>query len=789
MLIRKAVVIGSGTMGSGIAALLAGVGVPVVLLDIPSDPQRNATVLTNLDALQKSRPAQLFHPDDLHLITPGNLDDDLNLLADADWIIEAIVENLPIKQNLMERLEAIRHPTAIISTNTSGLRINDIAQGRTDEFKRHFLGTHFFNPPRYLKLLELIPHAMTDPAILDFMRHYAATVLGKGVVLCQDTPNFIANRFISISGSFAVNYALDHGYSVAEVDNLTGPLIGRPKTATFRLTDLVGVDIMAHVNTNLYPAIPADESREVLNHARSRALLQHMLDNNLLGNKSGGGFYKRFDLPDGSKEFYELNLQTLTYEPPAKVRFESVGQFRKIENTGERIKALVAAEDRAGQFLWHLHAFYLTYAARRLGEIADDIPAIDNANKWGFNHELGPFELWDALGVADTIPRMEADGYAVPQWVKDMIASGHPTFYHRDHNDVIISVYDPRTGSYERLASDPRFYVITDMRASGKTVERNAGAAILDLGDGVALLEFHTKVNSIDDDIIKMGYKALDRLNTDFDGLVIGNQGEHFSAGANIFLIAMLAQQQAWDQLNQVIIDLQNLFQGLRRAPKPVVTAPFGMALGGGAEFTMAGSRIVAHAELYIGQVEIGAGLLPAGTGCKELLRRVVNPVMQVPNADPLPHLQKVFETIALAKVSESAKHARDLGFLTASDRIVLNKDHLLAEARREVLHLLATGYTPLPPQKIWAAGRDALAALRMGVYTLREGGFATDHEALIANHTAYVLCGGDLSEPGWVPEQYILDLERQAFVDLCHEPKTLERIAHLLQYGKPLRN
>ncbi|HEX3050635.1 MAG TPA: 3-hydroxyacyl-CoA dehydrogenase/enoyl-CoA hydratase family protein [Aggregatilineaceae bacterium] len=795
MLIRKAAVIGSGTMGSGIAALLAGVGVPVVLLDIPAkdtvpgDPKRNAIVLNNLAALQKSRPAQLFHPDDLHLITPGNLDDDFNLLSDADWIVEVIVENLAIKQNLMERLEAIRHPTTIISTNTSGLRIHDIAQGRTDEFKRHFLGTHFFNPPRYLKLLELIPHDMTDPAILDFMHHYAETVLGKGVVLCQDTPNFIANRFISISGSFAVNYALDHGYSVAEVDNLTGPLIGRPKTATFRLTDLVGVDIMAHVNTNLYPAIPDDESRAVLNHAGARALLQHMLDNTMLGNKSGGGFYKRFDLPDGSKEFYELNLQTFEYEPPAKVRFESVGQFRKIENTGERIKALVSAEDRAGQFLWHLHAFYLTYAAQRLGEIADNIPAIDNANKWGFNHELGPFELWDALDVADTIPRLEADGYAVPQWVKDMIASGHPTFYHRDHNGVIVSVYDPRTDSYELLASDPRFYVITDMRASGKTVERNAGAAIFDLGDGVALLEFHTKVNSIDDDIIKMGYQALSRLNTDFDGLVIGNQGEHFSAGANIFLIAMLAQQQEWDQLNQVICDLQNLFQGLRRAPRPVVTAPFGMALGGGAEFTMAGSRIVAHAELYIGQVEIGAGLLPAGTGCKELLRRVVNPVMQVPNADPLPHLQKVFEAIALAKVSESAKQARDLGFLTTSDRIVLNKDHLLAEAKREVLHLLATGYTPLPPQKIWAAGRDALAALRMGVYTLREGGFATDHEAVIANHTAYVLCGGDLSEPGWVPEQYILDLERQAFVELCHEPKTLERIAHLLQYGKPLRN
>jgi 3-hydroxyacyl-CoA dehydrogenase len=795
--IRKAAVIGSGTMGSGIAALLAGVGVPVVLLDIPAqdsalgDPpaKRNALVLNNLMTLQRSRPAQWYHPADFDLITPGNLEDDLERLRDADWIVEAIVENLAIKRGLMEKLEAIRQPRAIISTNTSGLSIHAIADGRGDDFQRHFLGTHFFNPPRYLKLLEIIPHTLTDPGVLDFVRDYSENILGKGVVLCKDTPNFIANRFISISGSFAVNYALDHGYTVAEVDSLTGPLVGRPKTATFRLNDLIGTDIMVHVNRNLYPAIPTDESREVLNQPAARELLEWMLEQGSLGNKAGRGFYKRVDQPDGSKEFWELNLQTRDYEPPAKVRFASVGDHRKIEDTGARIKAMVQAQDRAGQYLWHLHAFTLTYAARRLAEITDDIPSIDNANKWGFNHELGPFEIWDALGVEDTIPRMEADSYAVAQWVKEMVNTGHPTFYQRDANGITVSVYDPRRCSYVRLDRDPRAVVIADLHATGKRLEGNAGASLIDMGDGVALLEFHSKANAIDDDIIKMGWKALDHLESDFDGLVVGNQGEHFSAGANIFLILMLAQQGQWDQIDAITRELQNVFQAMRYAPKPVVTAPFGMALGGGAEFAMAGARTVSHVELYTGLVEIGVGLLPAGTGCKEMLRRKINPVMQTPNADVLPHLLAVFENIALAKVSESAQQARDMGFLMPADRIVLNKDHLLAEAKREVLHLAESGYHPLPPRKIWAAGRDALAALRMAVYTLREGGFATEHDALIANKIAYVLCGGDLSEAGWVPEQYILDLERTAFVELCREPKTHERIAHMLQYNKPLRN
>ncbi|MBN1678791.1 MAG: 3-hydroxyacyl-CoA dehydrogenase/enoyl-CoA hydratase family protein [Anaerolineae bacterium] len=795
--IHQAAVIGSGTMGSGIAALLAGIGVPVIVLDIPAndtapgDPPaaRNAVVLRNIEAMKKSRPAPLFSPGDMDLITPGNLDDDLDLLRDVDWIVEAVVENLVVKQALMDRLETVRQPHAIISTNTSGLSINAIAANCSETFKQHFLGTHFFNPPRYLKLLEIIPHDQTDPAVLTFMERFGSDALGKGIVVCKDTPNFIANRFISMSGTYGVNYALDHGYTVAEVDNLTGPLVGRPKTATFRLNDLIGTDIMVHVNQNLYPAIPGDESREILNHPRSKPLFEHMLEHGLLGNKARQGFYKRVDLPDGGREFWTLNLDTLEHEAPVKVRFESVGQHRKIEDTGARIKAMVESGDRAGRYLWHLHAFYLTYAARRLGEIADDIPAIDNANCWGFNHELGPFMIWDALGVEATIPRMETDGYTVPQWVKDMLSGGCPTFYRQDGNGIVTGVYDPSVGQYVPLECDPRVIVIKNLYAAGKKVDGLAGASLHDMGDGVALLEFHTKANTIDDDVIKMGWTALERLESDFDGLVIGNQGDHFSAGANIFLIAMLAQQGEWDQIDRMIREMQNLMQAFRYAAKPVVTAPFGMTLAGGAEFAMAGARSVAHAELYAGLVEIGVGLLPAGTGCKEMLRRRLNPVMQTPDADALPHLYAIFEAIALATVSESARQARDMGFLLPGDRIVLNKDHLLAEAKREALHLAASGYRPLPPQKVWAAGRDALAALRVGVYTMSEGGYATGHEVRIANMIAYVLCGGDLSEPGWVPEHVILDLERDAFVELCREPKTHERIAHMLQHGKPLRN
>jgi 3-hydroxyacyl-CoA dehydrogenase len=795
--IRKVGVIGSGTMGGGIATLLAGVGIPVVLLDIAAkdtqagDPpaKRNAIAIENIERLKKSRIPAIFHPSDLERISIGNLDDDLSRLAECDWVIEVVVEKLPIKQALMEKLEAACKPTAIISTNTSGLSINAIAEARSEAFKRRFLGTHFFNPPRHLKLLEIIPGAHTDPALVRFMARFATDILGKGVVICKDTPNFIANRFISIAGGFGMNYAYDHGYTVEEIDLLTGPLIGRPKSGTFRLADVVGVDVLAYVAQNLYPAIPNDPQREVLRHEGIARVTEFLMQNNFLGDKTGQGFYKKVE-QNGQREFWALNLRTLEYEPPQKVRFESVDKHRKTPDTGARIKALIAETDRAGTYLWHLHAFYLSYAAAMLGEIADDIPSIDNANKWGFNHELGPFEIWDAIGVRESAARMKADGYSVPAWVDDMLAAGCETFYQRDSSGAVTGVYNPQRKAYDVVLPDKNIVMLHQLRSAGKVVEENSSAALYDMGDGVCLVEFRTKANALDNDIFALIQRALERMDRgEFDGMVIGNQGEYFSAGANLFIMAMAAQNKQFAEIEQMITGGQQLMQTMRYFHKPIVTAPFGVTVGGGAEITMTGARVVAHAELYIGLVEVGVGLIPAWCGTKEMVKRIITPAMQIQNADPLPPLQKAFEQLALAKTSNSAMEAREMGFLRSVDRIVMDRSRLLAEAKRTVLELLAGGYVPTPPHKLYAAGRDAKAALHMAIYQMHQGKYASDHDAKLARHLAHILCGGDLSAPTWVDEQLFLDLEREAILSLLGEQKTLDRIQHMLATGKPLRN
>jgi 3-hydroxyacyl-CoA dehydrogenase len=817
--IRKAAVIGSGTMGGGIAALLSGVGVETVLLDIatpgtqPGDPasRRNAIALEGLKRVQTARPAQLFSAADLSLIRVGNLDDNLDWVADADWIIEVVVEKLDIKRSLMAKLAEIIAPKTIVSTNTSGLPIRSIAEGLDADFTRRFLGTHFFNPPRYLRLLEIIPHPDTHPDVLAFITDYGTRALGKGVVLCKDTPNFIGNRFMTMSGMQIVNYSLDHGFTVEEVDSLTGPLIGRPKTATFRLNDLVGIDVAVGVARNLYPAIPDDPARVVLEHPGTTALFDKLLANGWLGNKSGQGFYKQVRGAAGEKEFWSLNLETLDYIPPSKPRFESVGKHRKVEDTGERIRLLISETDRAAQLLWHHHAFFLAYASNRVPEITETVANIDNAQKWGFSHELGPFEIWDALGVEDNIAKFEAAGYPVADWVKQMVASGHPTFYERDTAGQVTGCYSPQEGRYVPIAQDPRAITVAGLRAQKVTaaggaltpeavkdgprhstageIARSAGASVLDMGDGVALLEFHSPANAIDADVIEMTWNALNLLETQFDALVVGNDGERFCVGANLFMVAMATQSGQLDELGKTLKASQDMMQALRTASKPVVIAPHNMALGGGAEFVMAGARVVAHAELYAGLVEVGVGLIPASGGCKEMLRRVVNPVMvSHPNADALPHLQKVFEQLALGKVSESAKQAREMGFLAPCDRIILNRTHLLGEGKREALHM-ADGYTPQRPGKVWATGRDAYAALLIGIEGFIESGYASEHDALIARKLAYVLTGGAVSEPGWIDEQVILDLEREAFLELVQTEKTLERMAYMLQNNKPLRN
>ncbi len=793
--IDKVGIVGAGTMGGGIAAHLANIGIPVVLLDIvppnlsvaeQSNPAaRNRIVASLYDRMAKARPANLARADRGELITLGNLEDDFDKLADCDWIIEVIIEQLEPKQALMARLEAIRKPKAIISSNTSGIPINQIAAGRSPEFRAHFLGTHFFNPPRYLKLLEIIPTGDTAPEVVDFMKTFGADVLGKGVVVCKDTPNFIGNRFFAVASSYGLEYALENGYTIPEVDAITGPTIGRPKTATFRLLDLVGLDVMAHVNNNLYDAVAHDDFREALRPERTSALMQAMLDRKWFGNKSKQGFYKE-ERAGGKREFWALNPATMEYEPAPKIRFDSIGAVRNVDDLGERVRRLLQFDDRAAAYIRKLLYYGFSYAAYVMPEIAYRLSDVDAAMRWGFGHEAGPFEMWDMLGVAETAAKMEAEGFAVAPWVKEMLATGHDCFYRANGG---LSDYDPATKGYQPLVADRNIVRVADLRAAGKVVERNDGASLLDMGDGVALFEFHTKMNAIDQDIIDMAFKALERLDSDFDALVIGNNGEHFSAGANLFAVGVAAAQGQFDALDKMIKALQTATFKLRHAPKPVVTAPHQMALGGGVEMAMAGWEAAADHEVYMGLVEFGVGLIPAGGGCKEVLRRKVNPAMRAPNADVLPALQEAFEQIAMAKVGTSAWEAKGMGYLYPDDMIVMNSDHRLARAKQRALQLAAAGARPPEVEKVYAAGRDALYALKLGVRGLLWGGFASEHDAKIAGKLAHVLTGGDISAPAWVDPWYILDLEREAFLSLLGEEKTRERMMHMLQTGKPLRN
>lgn len=804
--VHRAVVIGAGTMGAAIAAHLANAGIPVTLLDIVpnqltleeekkglrlSDREvRNRIVREGLDRAIKSRPASFFTGEHSSLVSIGNLEDDFEVVREADWVIEVIVEDLAIKRELVERIDAIRAAHTIVSTNTSGIPIHSIAEGRSDGFRQHFLGTHFFNPPRYLRLLEVIPTQDTLPEVVDFISHFCEYRLGKGVVPAKDTPNFIANRLAFGSAAFALDYILENEYLVEEVDAITGPPIGNPKTATFRLIDLVGIDVWEHVGKNLGPAIPHDEhALRYLNSQPVNTLIHTMVERGWLGNKSKQGFYKEVRGPDGQKEFWSLNLKTLEYEAPTKVRFESIGKAKDVENLGERLKMLIAAEDRAGQLVRALTYQSLAYASQCIPEIADTPKPIDDAMRWGFGREAGPFETWDQLGVAATARAMEEAGFAPATWVDQMLEKGYTSFYQVEAERT-VGVYNPAKGLYEALPKPKSHLLLKEQRAVGKVLKENPGAALIDLGDGVACVEFHTKVNALDDDIFNMILEGLDRTETEFEGLVLGNDAENFCAGgANLFMVVMAAQGGMWEQLENSVKKLQDMNMRMRYSPKPVVIAPFGLTLGGGAEIVMHGSRVVSAAELYIGQVEIGPGVIPAGAGTKELLRRILNPAMRTQNAEPLPFLQRIFELIGLAKVATSAEEARAMGFLQPNDRVVMNRSHLLAEAKREALHMAASGYHPPLPEKIYAAGRDALAAMRVGIYMMKEGGYITEHEHLIANKLAYVMTGGELSRPTWVDEQYILDLEREAFLSLCGEEKTQQRMWHLLQTGKVLRN
>jgi 3-hydroxyacyl-CoA dehydrogenase len=790
--IRKVAVLGAGTMGGGIAAHLANIGIPVLLLDmVPpdlseaerNDPKaRNRIVQSLYERMVKARPANLGRADRGDLITLGNFEDDLDKIADCDWIVEVIVEQLAPKQELMARVEAQRKPGSIVSSNTSGIPIHQIAEGRSGEFKAHFLGTHFFNPPRYLKLLEVIPTPDTSSAVLAYIVQFGRDVLGKGVVVCKDTPNFIANRFIAVAGSYAQEYAFEHGYTVAEIDAITGPVLGRPKTATFRLMDLVGIDVMLHVNTNLYPAIPEDKYREVLRGEKSQGIYGRIEENKWFGNKSGQGFYKQVRGESG-REFHTLDTESFEYFNPPSVRFDSVGAVRKIEDLGERLKALLQHEDRAAQYVRDTTYFTLAYAAYVTPEIAYNIVDVDSANRWGFAHEAGPFEIWDMLGVAETAEKMELAGHEIAGWVQEMLASGHDSFYKDDR------YYDFASKSYQPIEEDKNIIFVKDLYAQDKEVARNASASLLDMGDGALLLEFHAKLNAIDTDMVAMAYEGLARLDNDFEAMVIGNNGQDFCVGANIAMIGIAAAQGMWDQIDEQIRALQDITFKLRHAPKPVVTAPHQRVLGGGVEWAMAGWTAVADHETYLGLVEVGVGLVPAGGGLKELIRRQINPVMKTEQADVLPIMQKVFQQVATAQVATSAWEARDMGYLLDTDTIVMNSDHRLASAKQIALQMAAAGVRPPEVEKVYAAGRDTLTALKLGVKSFQWGHYASEHDALLGRKLACVLCGGDLSAPAWVDPWYILDLEREAFKSLLGEEKTRDRIMHMLQTGKPLRN
>ncbi|MFZ5821143.1 MAG: 3-hydroxyacyl-CoA dehydrogenase NAD-binding domain-containing protein [Chloroflexota bacterium] len=794
--IHRAVVVGAGTMGAALAAHLANAGIPVTLLDIvPKDaPEgnkaaRNKIVNAGLDAAKKSRPASFGSSDQHTLVKTGNLEDDFGVMAEADLVIEAIIENLKIKQNLMERIDAVRKPASVIATNTSGIPVKDIAVGRSESFKQHFLGMHFFNPPRYLKLLEIIPTDDTLPEVVEFVSHFGEYRLGKGIVLCKDTPNFIGNRVAFGTGAFALDYIMKNGYTVDEVDAITGPLMGRPRTATFRLIDLVGIDVWEHVGKNLAPAISYDTyAMPYLTSEKPNCLIATMVERGWLGNKTKVGFYKEVRTAEGKKEFHALDLETLEHKPSQKVRFDSIGKAKDIENLGERLKVLLGESDKAAELVKALTYQGFQYASALLPEVADTGKPIDDAITLGFGHEAGPFETWDMLGVKETVEAMKAAGYAPASWVDDMLKSGVDAFY-RYNGTNKVGVYDVTKKEYVPIECPAGMVLLSELKAGKKVVSENAGASFYDIGDGVACVEFHTKMNALDDDIFAITIEALERLESDFDGLVIGNEADNFSAGANLFMVVVAAQQGMWDTLNEAVAKLQNMNMRMRYSPKPVVIAPAGMALGGGCEVTMHGSRVVAAHETYIGLVELGAGVIPAGAGTKEYMRRLINPAMRVPDAEVLPFLQKAFLQIGQAKVATSAAEARQMAILAPADRIVLNRNHLLTEAKKEVLNLVATGYTPPAPEQIYAAGRDAQGALRIGAWSFNVGGYITDYDLHIAQKLAYVMTGGDLSKPQWVSEQYILDLEREAFLSLCGEEKTQARMWSLLQTGKPLRN
>lgn len=790
--IQKAAVLGSGVMGSGIAAHLANIGIPTLLLDIVprelneeekakgltlEDKQvRNRISSSALQKLLKQKPAPLTSKKNLALIEAGNFEDDMKRLSEVDWIIEVVVENLNIKKQVFEKVDQYRKPGSIVSTNTSGISVEAMAEGRSEDFRKHFLGTHFFNPPRYLKLLEVIPTKDTASEVLAFMKRFGEDVLGKGVVEAKDTPNFIANRIGTYGLLVTVQEMLIGGYSVGEVDSVTGPLIGRPKSATFRTLDVVGLDTFVHVANNVYEQVEGKE-KEIF---EVPAFMKEMLNKGWLGSKSGQGFFLK-----KGKEILELDPKTLEYGPRNKLTTAATEMSKQEKGTANKMKALIYADDRAGSLLWNIISPVLVYAAELLGTIADDIVAIDRAMKGGFGWELGPFETWDAIGLEKSLKKLEASGTEVPVWVKDVVEKGYSSFYKEEDGKV----YFYHNGEYKLLEENPKVINLHLLKKQKSVIKKNSGASLIDLGDGVALLEFHSPNNAIGLDILQMINFAIDEVEKNYKGLVIGNQGKNFCVGANLAMILMEAQDDNLFELEMVVRNFQKAAMKIKYSNKPVVAAPFGMTLGGGAEICLPAAHIQASSETYMGLVEVGVGLIPGGGGNKELYIKHLESLPSGIDIDLQKVANKVFETIAMAKVSTSGEEARENYFLKQTDGISINGDHLLYEAKQAVLTLYEKGYKPPVRKKIPVVGETGYATMLLGAQSMYYSGYISEHDLKIAKKLAYVIAGGKVPFGTEVDEEYLLDLEREAFLSLVGEPKSQARMQHMLLKGKPLRN
>jgi len=796
MKIDKVAVVGAGVMGSAIAAHFANAGFPVDLLDIApaeltadertkgltlSHPQvRNRIVSQGVERAMRSKPPAFFAPECSELVRLGNLEDHLARLSEADWIIEAVTENLEIKEGVLKRIDAIRKAGAIVSSNTSGIPIHRLSAGRSEGFRLHWLGTHFFNPPRYMKLLEVIPTAETLPAVVQTVAEIGDRRLGKGIVYAKDTPNFIANRVGTLSLQHTIQVMVEDNYRVDEIDQMTGPAIGRPKSATFRTLDIVGIDTFVHVTNNIYQNAPDDERRELF---RLPQFIDQMVERKWLGEKNGQGFYKRV----GKGEILSLDLSTMEYGPRKKGNFPSLEMAKSIDNVTERLKFLATANDRAGMFLWKTLSEVLIYSANRIPEISDDLLNLDHAMKWGFNWELGPFETWDALGVPEVVGRLQKEGRAIPVLVEKILATTEKRFY--AGKDSTVTYFDLNSSEFRAVPEVPGVLILASLTERQRIIKKNAGASLLDLGNGVACVEFHSKMNSIGADSIQMIHEGLRVSREGFLGLVIGNQGKNFSVGANLMLILLEAQEQNWEEIDAMVRTFQKANQAIKYASSPVVVAPFGMCLGGGCEIVLHANYLQAAAETYMGLVELGVGLIPAGGGTKEMLLRSLSGCGS--EEDPFPHLRQSFETIALGKVSGSALEARKLGFLRDRDGISMSRDRVIHDAKDRVLRLARQQdyQKPLPPAKSLALGSRGLASLKVEIHLMLKAGFASEYDAFLAGKLAYILCGGDCNTTQTVTEQHLLDLEREAFLSLCGQPKTQQRIQHMLQKGKALRN